>query len=291
MPLVVTHGWPGSFTEMLSILPLLTNPAAYGFDPAESFDVVVPSLPGFGFSDPPRTEGMNVFRVAEIWVELMGALGYDRFAAQGGDIGAGVTTALGLRHSQHLIGIHLNYVPGSYRPSTVTGPPLTEAEVLFSSEVAQWYDENGAYALLQGTRPQTLAYALNDSPAGLAAWILEKFRDWSDCNGDLYSRFSRDELLTNVTLYWMTQTIASSFGMYVEGRKSPLHFSPNDFIRSPCAIACFPKEISKPPREWVERGYNVRRWTTMPRGGHFAAAEEPELLAGDIRAFFRDLRS
>jgi len=291
MPLVLTHGWPGSFTEMLAIIPLLTNPGAYGFDPAESFDVVVPSLPGFGFSDRPHTEGMNVFRVADIWVELMGALGYDRFAAQGGDIGAGVSTALGLRHSQHLIGIHLNYIPGSYRPFTVTGPPLTEAEVLFSSEAAQWYDENGAYAHLQGTKPQTLAYALTDSPSGLAAWILEKFRDWSDCNGDLYSRFSRDELLTNVTLYWMTETISSSFQMYVEGRKSPLHFSSNEFIRTPCAIARFPKEITKPPREWVERGFNVRRWTIMPRGGHFAAAEEPELLAGDIRAFFRELRA
>ena len=290
MPLVLTHGWPGSFTEMLAIIPFLTNPDASGFDPAESFDVVIPSLPGFGFSDRPRTEGMNTFRVADIWVELMGALGYSRFAAQGGDIGAGVSTALGLRHSQHLIGIHLNYIPGSYRPFTVTGPPLTKAEALFSSEAAQWYDENGAYAHLQGTRPQTLAYALNDSPTGLAAWILEKFRDWSDCDGDLYSRFSRDELLTNVTLYWMTETISSSFRMYVEGRNSPLHFSSNEFIRTPCAVACFPKEITQPPREWVERGFNVRRWTIMPRGGHFAAAEEPELLAGDIRAFFRDLR-
>ncbi len=290
MPLVLTHGWPGSFTEMLAIIPLLTDPAAYGFDPADSFDVAVPSLPGFGFSDRPRVEGMNVFRVADIWVELMKALGYDRFAAQGGDIGAGVSTALGLQHSEHLTGLHLNYIPGSYRPSTATGPALTEAELRFSTETAQWYDENGAYAHLQGTRPQTPAYALNDSPSGLAACILEKFRDWSDCNGDLYSRFSRDELLTNVTLYWMTETISSSFRMYAEGRKCPLHFSPNDFIRTPCAVACFPKEISTPPREGIKRGFNVQRWTIMPRGGHFAAAEEPQMLAGDIRAFFRNLR-
>jgi hypothetical protein len=167
---------------------------------------------------------------------------------------------------------------------------LTHAEHNFVAEAAQWYDQNGAYAHLQGTRPQTPAYALNDSPAGLAAWILEKFRDWSDCGGDLYSRFSRDELLTNVTLYWMTETISSSFRMYYEGKRVPLQFAEGDFVNPPCAIACFPKEISIPPRSWVERGYNVQRWTKMARGGHFAAAEEPEVLAADMQTFFTDLR-
>jgi pimeloyl-ACP methyl ester carboxylesterase len=291
MPLILTHGWPGSFAEMLEIIPLLTDPAAHGFDAADSFDVVVPSLPGFGFSDRPADEGMNAYRVADIWVELMHVLGYERFAAQGGDLGAGVSTALGLRHSEHITGIHLNFIPGSYRPHVPNDMALTPAEQKFAGEAAQWYDRNGAYAHLQGTRPQTPAYALNDSPAGLAAWILEKLREWSDCEGDLYSSFSRDELLTNATLYWMTETISSSFRMYYEGRRAPLYFAEGEFVHSPCAIACFPREINFPPRKWVERGYNVQRWTEMPRGGHFAAAEEPELLAADIRAFFRTLRT
>jgi pimeloyl-ACP methyl ester carboxylesterase len=290
IPLVMTHGWPGSFTEMLEIIPLLVNPAEHGLDAGVSFDVVVPSLPGFGFSDRPQIAGVNVFRVAEIWVELMQALGYHRFAAQGGDIGAGVSTALGLRHSEKLIGVHLNYIPGSYRPYLAPGTEITDAERQFVADAAHWYDQNGAYAHLQGTRPQTPAYALNDSPAGLAAWILEKFREWSDCGGELYRSFSRDALLTNVTLYWMTQTISSSFRMYYEGRRTPLQFSSTDYVSSPCAIACFPKEILMPPRSWVERGYNVSRWTTMPKGGHFAASEEPRLLASDVHAFFRDLR-
>ena len=291
IPLIMTHGWPGSFLEMLEMIPLLTNPAEHGLAANISFDLIVPSLPGFGFSDRPQIEGVNSFRVAEIWVELMRALGYDRFAAQGGDLGAGVSTALGLRHSEHLIGIHLNYIPGSYKPYLAPGTEITAAERQFQAEAARWYDENGAYAHLQGTRPQTPAYALNDSPVGLAAWILEKFREWSDCGGDIYSSFSRDALLANVTLYWMTQTISSSFRMYREGRRSPLHFSPTDYVPTPCAITCFPKEIMMPPRSWVERGYNVTRWTTMPKGGHFAAAEEPELLASDLQAFFGSLRA
>lgn len=291
MPLILTHGWPGSFAEMLEIIPLLTDPDAHGFDAADSFDVIVPSLPGFGFSDRPTNNGMNAFRVADIWIELMHALGYDHFAAQGGDLGASVSTALGLRHHEHVTGIHLNLIPGSYRPHIGNKIALTAAEQDFAGEATRWYDQNGAYAHLQATRPQTPAYALNDSPAGLAAWILEKFREWSDCGGDLYRSFSRDELLTNVTLYWMTETISSSFRMYYEGRRAPLHLAEGEFVRPPCAIACFPREISFPPRKWVERGYNVQRWTEMPRGGHFAAAEEPKLLAADIRAFFRTLRT
>jgi pimeloyl-ACP methyl ester carboxylesterase len=159
-----------------------------------------------------------------------------------------------------------------------------------TASAAGWFDENGAYAHIQGTRPYTPAYALNDSPAGLAAWIVEKFREWSDCEGDVYRSFTRDELLGNVTLYWMTQTIASSFRMYYEGRKAPLCLAADDFVHVPCGIACLPKEISFPPKEWVERGYNIQRWTDMPKGGHFAAAEQPDLLAADIRAFFRPLR-
>jgi pimeloyl-ACP methyl ester carboxylesterase len=196
IPLIMTHGWPGSFLEMLEIVPLLTDPKAHGIASGCSFDVVIPSLPGFGYSERPKSAGTDAFRLAEIWVELMHALGYERFAAQGGDLGAAVSTALGLRHSKDLIGIHLNYIPGSYRPYIAPGREVTAAEQEFLSAAAEWYEENGAYAHLQSTKPQTPAYALNDSPVGLAAWILEKFRAWSDCEGDLSRSFSRDVLLT-----------------------------------------------------------------------------------------------
>ncbi len=285
MPLILTHGWPGSFLEMLRIIPLLTDPASYGGDPSASFDVVVPSLPGYGFSDRPDRTGMNTARIATLWADLMGELGYSRFAAQGGDIGASVSTMLGLRHAHRVIGLHLNYIPGSYRPYLKPGTKLAPAEEQFLREADHWYEQSGAYAHIQRTRPQTAAYALNDSPAGLAAWILEKFREWSDCNRELDRRFTRDELLANVTLYWMTETIHSSFRLYFEGRKAPLQFSETDFVHVPCAIARFPKEEPFPPREWIERGYNIQHWSEMPRGGHFAAAEEPELLAQDIRSF------
>jgi pimeloyl-ACP methyl ester carboxylesterase len=290
IPLILTHGWPGSFLEMLRIIPLLTDPANNGGDPSDSFDVVVPSMPGYGFSDRPIHRGLNTFAIAASWARLMNELGYSRFAAQGGDIGAGVSTILGLRHAPRIIGIHLNYIPGSYRPPIEEGTKLEQVEEEFLKDASRWYDQHGAYAHVQGTHPQTAAYGLNDSPAALAAWILEKFRDWSDCDGDLYRRFTRDELLSNVTLYWVTETIHSSFRLYYEGRKAPLHFGPGDFVHVPCAIAHFPKEAPFPPRNWVERGYHVQRWTEMPRGGHFAAMEEPELLAEDIRAFFRGFR-
>jgi len=251
---------------------------------------VIPSLPGYGFSDRPAAPGMNVFRVAEVWAGLMNELGYQHFAAQGGDLGAGVSTALGLRYPDRVIALHLNFIPGSYRPFLEPGTKITAAEEEFFKVIGQWVDERGAYSHVQRTRPQTAAYGLNDSPAGLAAWILEKFREWSDCDGDVYRRFTPDELLANVTLYWMTQTIHSSFRMYFEGRKAPLQFGEGEFIQAPTAIAHFPKELPFPPRTWIERGYNVQHWTEMPRGGHFAAAEEPELLAEDLRVFFRQFR-
>jgi pimeloyl-ACP methyl ester carboxylesterase len=291
MPLILTHGWPGSFLEMLRIIPLLTDPAAHGGAAADAFDVVVPSLPGFGYSDRPAQPGMNAFRVAELWVDLMAELGYPRFAAQAGDIGAGVGTALGLRHADHVIGIHLNFVSLSYRPYLQGQAPITPVEEDYIRSVGVWSEDNGAYSHIQRTRPQTAAYGLYDSPAGLAGWILEKFREWSDCGGDPYRIFTRDELLANVTLYWMTATIASSFRMYFENRRVPLQFQRDDFVHPPCAIAHFPKEILCPPRPWVERGYNVQRWTDLERGGHFAAMEQPALLAEDIRAFFRPLRA
>jgi pimeloyl-ACP methyl ester carboxylesterase len=285
IPLILTHGWPGSFLEFVKLIRLLTDPGSHGADPADSFSVVVPSLPGFGFSGQPGP-GVNAFTTADLWAALMSELGYERFAAQGGDIGASVTTGLALRHPNLLFGIHLNFIPGSYRPHLPPGTQLTAAEEGFLAEVARWRDDHGAYAHIQRTTPLTAAYGLNDSPAGLAAWILEKFRQWSD--GD--SIFTRDELLANVTLYWMTGTIFSSFRMYYEGGKAPLFFAENQRVRIPCAVAHFPRELLFPPHVWVERGFNVVQWTEMPRGGHFAAWEQPELLADDLRCFFRQFR-
>jgi len=280
IPLVITHGWPGSFLEMLKILPLLSD----------SFDVVVPSLPGFGFSDRPAQPGMNLFRIADLWAGLMTELGYDRFAVQGGDFGAAVSTILGLRHAERIIGVHLNYIPGSYRPYLEPQAQPSAVEQAYLDEATRWYVDWGAYSHLQRNEPLTAAYGLNDSPAALAAWIISKFRDWADCDGDVERRFTKDELLTNVTLYWMTQTIHSSVRLYYETKKAPVHFQSGEFVRVPCAIARFPKEAPFPPREWIERGYNIQRWSDMPRGGHFAAAEEPELLADDMRGFFQRLR-
>lgn len=290
LPLIMTHGWPGSFLEMMKIIPLLTDPEAHGGDAEDAFDVVVPSLPGFGFSDRPQRDGVNTFRIAEMWKDMMLELGYERFAAQGGDIGASVSTILGLRHPEQTMGVHLNYIPGSYRPYLRDGAEISEDETAFRESAGRWVDEHGAYWHIQATQPLTAAYGLNDSPAGLAAWIVEKFAKWSDCGGDVYRRFTRDELLANVTLYWLTGTIYSSFRLYYEGRRALLHFGPDDFVAVPCGVAAFPKEAPAPPRSWVERGYNVQRWTEMPSGGHFAAMEEPELLAADIRAFCRRFR-
>ena len=291
MPLVITHGWPSSFFEMYKIVPLLADPGSHGGDPADSFDVVAPSLPGFGFSDRPNQPGMQVQKVADIWAKLMtDSLGYQRFGAQGGDIGAGVTAVLGFAHPEKMIGIHLTSI---YRPVPYLGPSstaLTEAEKAHMDQRKHWEQAEGAYSHIQGTKPQTLSYGLNDSPAGLAAWIVEKYRAWSDCDGNVESRFTKDELLTTITIYWVTQTIGSSTRMYYENQKHLWTMKPDERIRILSGMAIFPQEISIPPREWGERSYDVRRWTKMPRGGHFAALEEPELLAEDIRAFFRPLR-
>ena len=291
LPLILTHGWPGSFAELLKLVPLLTDPAAHGGRAEDSFDLVIPSIPGFGFSDRPSRPGVGNRSVALLWHALMRGLGYSRYGAQGGDWGAGISTYLGLLHPRSLVGIHLNYVPGSYRPDLGPGTsPLTTAEVEFLDRKAQWYEDEGGYGHVQGTRPQTVAYGLNDSPVGLLAWIVEKLRAWSDCDGDVSRRFSRDEILAHVTLYWVTETIGSSMRLYRESRRTPLQLAPGERVPVPCGVAHFPLEAPHPPREWVERGYDVRRWTEMPRGGHFAAMEEPELLAEDVRAFFRPLR-
>ena len=291
MPLVITHGWPSTFFEMHKIVPLLSDPGSHGGDPADAFHVVAPSLPGFGFSDRPQQRGMQVFKVADMWAKLMTeGLGYQRFAAQGGDIGAGVTSRLGYGHPDKMIGIHLTSMT---RPTPYLGPgadELSDAEKALIDQREKWQQAEGGYAHIQGTKPQTLSYGLNDSPAGLAAWIVEKYRTWSDCDGDVEKRFTKDELLTTVTIYWVTQTISSSTRMYKENQSQTWTMGKSERIKPPSAMAVFPSEISRPPREWAERSYTLQRWTEMPRGGHFAALEEPQLLAEDIRAFFRPLR-
>ncbi len=291
MPLLITHGWPGSFIEMVKLIPLLTDPEAHGGSAEDAFDVVVPSLPGYGFSDRPTERGMNPFKVAALWTQLMTELGYDRFAAQGGDWGSTISTALGLHHAQRIIGIHLNYIAGRFLfGGTLNQTPDDESARTYIEELRAWADLEGGYSHEQSTKPQTLGYALNDSPIGLAAWIVEKFRSWSDCDGDLESIFTRDELLTNVMIYWITETINSSDRLYYETRQQPLQLSPTNRVKPPVAMAVFPKEIPIPPRTLAERGFNIQRWTVMPKGGHFAAMEQPSLLAQDIREFFRPLR-
>ncbi|HWP44619.1 MAG TPA: epoxide hydrolase, partial [Blastocatellia bacterium] len=289
LPLIITHGWPSSFFEMVKIIPMLADPASHGGDAMDSFDVVVPSMPGYGFSDRPSRPGMNSMRIGRLWAELMiEGLGYSRFGAQGGDIGAGIATCLALEYPEHMIGIHLTSLPEGYlrhEPSDVT-----RGERDFLDQYKRWSQEEGAYSSIQSTRPQTLAYGLNDSPAGMAAWIVEKFRSWSDCGGELDRRFSRDELLVNLTIYWVTETINSSMRHYFESRRDPMPFVLEQRVRTASGFALFPRDINLPPREWAERIYNIQRWTRMASGGHFAAWEEPELLVEEIRAFFRPLR-
>jgi len=291
LPLVLTHGWPGSFLEFEDLIPLLTEPDAHGADPRDAFEVIVPSIPGYGFSDRPRQPGMSNAQVAELWIALLEHLGHRRFGLQGGDWGAGISTWVARREPSRVVGLHLNYIPGSYRPGLApTSAPLSLAEEGFLESKRRWGEEEGAYGHLQATRPQTLGIALNDSPAGLAAWIVEKLRGWSDCAGDVERRFGKDQILTHVALYWFTETIHSSMRLYLESARTPLQLGAGERIKPPTAVAVFPREAPSPPREWVERGYNLQRWTEMPSGGHFAAMEEPHRLAEDLRAFFRPLR-
>ena len=281
IPILLLHGWPGSFLELLKVGRQLAA--------GDSFDVIIPSLPGFGFSSRPTTPGMNTARMADLFARLMHELGHERFACHGGDFGASVSSWLARRYPERVLGIHLNYIPGYYRPALLDGESPTPEEQQFLDGCVRWEEEWGAYDHIQGRTPLTAAYGLNDSPAALAAWILEKFRDWADCDGDLEKRFTWDELLANLTLYWMTETIHSSCRLYFES--IPLRLERGEQIAPPCGIAHFAKEAPFPPRSWIERGYNVQHWTDFPRGGHFAAMEEPEALAKDIREFFGNLRN
>ena len=285
IPLILTHGWPSTFAELLPLVPLLTDPSAHGID-GPAFDLVLPSLPGYGFSERPAQA--NYRSIGKLWHRLMRALGYARYGTGGGDFGAGVATLMALDEPSSVIGVHLS----NLELSPFTGPgtrPLSDAERIYLAQQDRWNAVERGYSAIQSTKPQTLGCALNDSPAGLAAWILEKWRSWSDSEGDLDRRFSRDFLLTMVTLFWVTGTIASSMRDYFDNRWHGVVLAPEDVVKVPTAVANFARQFAfegDPPREWAERLYNVRRWTPMPRGGHFAAAEEPELLARDIAAFY-----
>jgi microsomal epoxide hydrolase len=295
-PLILTHGYPDSFYRFLKLIPLLTDPAAFGGRVEDAFDVVVPDIPGYGFSDKPKEQG-STFRVSDLWARLMTErLGYERFGAHGGDWGSTITEQLARQHSDCVAAIHLTDVPFGHLLQRKPDDP-SPAEQKFFKKSEEWREMEGAYALIQSTKPQSLAPGLNDSPAGLAAWIIEKFRAWSDCGGKLESRFSNDELLTNVMIYWVTQSIGTAFLTYFDyanaGALTWMKQGLKNWVGSstvPAAFSLFPKDIGHPPREWAERFFNVLRWTEMPRGGHFAAMEEPDLLAAELREWFRQFR-
>lgn len=279
-PLVLTHGWPSTFAELLPLV-----------DRLDGFDLVVPSLPGYGFSARPPRVGVDRAYVARLWHRLMSGLGYLRYGAHGGDFGAGVATHMALLDPAAMTGIHLS----TPELSPYTGPgaaPLTARERAYVDHVDDWAARERGYSVIQSTKPQTLGYGLNDSPAGLAAWLVEKWRSWGDTGGDVDGRFGRDELLTTLTLYWVTGSITSSMRDYFDNRWHGTDIGPDDRVTVPTAMAVFPHEFvpeGELPREWYERLYDIRRWTVFPRGGHFAAAEEPDLLAGDLAAFFREV--
>lgn len=291
IPLLLTHGWPSSFVEMLKLISLLTDPSNHGGADSDSFDVIVPSVPGYGFSERPLQAGMTRWRVAELWAKLMDGLGYEKFGLHANDIGAVISGWLALDHPEKVIGLH-TMMPTFPPPSfDGTQPPMTEAEKAFQAFVDAWDRDEGGYQAIQTTRPQTLAYSLNDSPVGLMAWIVEKWRAWTNPDGNIEDYFSKDELLTNVMIYWATQTANSSIRSYYEREHDTRSLSPNDKIRVPTGVALTMEAVERAPREWVQRRYaDIRRWTEFSTGGHFLAAEDPELLATEIREFFRQIR-
>ena len=291
IPLIITHGWPGSIAEFLKIIGPLTDPVAHGGQAQDAFHVVAPSMPGYGFSDKPRAPGFGPEQIAEVNAALMARLGYDRYGIQGGDWGSIVSRWNAFNHPEQAIGLHINMLIAAAprgEGDPAAGVPPEELERSRARSAFYNTAESG-YSQIQGTKPQTLGYALNDSPAGQAAWIVEKFRAWCDCDGDPESVFTRDELLTNIMIYWVTQTATSSARLYYESRNAPTS-RPMGRIETPTGAAIFPYELFISPRKWAEASYNITHWTEMPRGGHFAAMEQPELLVDDLRAFFRPLR-
>ncbi|HWJ85080.1 MAG TPA: epoxide hydrolase [Cellulomonas sp.] len=287
LPLVLTHGWPDSSWRYQKVISLLTDPGAHGGDPTDAFDVVVPDVPGFGWSDRPVGGALDSIAVADLWADLMTALGYGRFGAAGGDIGSHVSRYLALDHPDRVVAVHRM----DAGLAVWQGDPaeLTPDERAWFAEVGAWGAAEGAYAAIHRTRPQTAAFGLMDSPVGLAAWIVEKLRAWSDCGGDLESRFTKDEILTNVTQYWLAGAIGSSMRMYHANAAIP----PSQLARRvevPSGFSIFQGDVVRPPRAWVERVANVVYLAEPPRGGHFAPFEEPELYARELREFFRPFR-
>jgi pimeloyl-ACP methyl ester carboxylesterase len=285
MPLLLTHGWPGSVLEFRNVIGPLTDPTSYGGKAEDAFHLVIPSLPGFGFSDKPDAVGWKVPRIAKAWAELMQRLGYTKWAAQGGDWGATVTTALGRLRPAGLVGIHLTwpFVFPEAMPTT-----LSAEEQRAVDTVASFRADGAGFAQLQGTRPQTLAYGLADSPAGQAAWIYEKLHAWSDCHGDAQALLGRDAILDNITLYWLTNTAASSARTYWENRAGPFVGSR---LEIPVAVSVFSGDILRPPESWARQSYsNLIHWNEISSGGHFAAWEQPALFTQELRDGLRVLR-
>ncbi len=289
LPLVITHGWPGSVIEFLKVIGPLTDPVAHGGDATDAFHVVCPSLPGYGFSGKPTTAGWGIRRIAGAWAELMDRLGYPRYGAQGGDWGSAVTSALARHHADHLTGIHLNMPVVPFGLLDLSD--LTESEQASLASLADYQKWESGYATQQSTRPQTLGYGLADSPAAQCAWIVEKFRAWTDCGGDPETVLTRDELLDNVMLYWLNGSGASSGRLYWESFDTSLGGGGSDPIGVPTGCSIFPKEIIRLSRRWAETGFtDLRYWNELDRGGHFAAFEQPELFVAEVRACFRLMR-
>ena len=283
-PLIITHGWPGSIVEFHKVIQPLVDPTKHGGKAEDAFHVVCPSLPGYGFSGKPSQSGWGVEKIAETWDQLMVRLGYENYGAQGGDWGAAVTTQIG-RNIGHCDAIHINMPIGRPTPESLQDPTDEEKSAL---EGLTYYQEwDSGYSKQQSTRPQTLGYGLVDSPVGQMAWIIEKFWSWMDCDGHPENTLTRDELLDNVMLYWLTASGASSARLYWESFGS---FGGGDKVELPTGVASFPKEIIRSPRRWCEESYNLTHWTTMPKGGHFGAFEQPELFINDLRIFFKTIR-
>lgn len=283
IPIIITHGWPGSFLEIIKLIPLLTQ------NDECSFDVVIPSMLGYGFSSRMEEPGCNVGLMADIWTELMHQLGYEKFAVQGGDFGAGVAASIAFKYPDRIVGMHLNYIPGNYNPVLMDHEIFTEKEKEYLRNEEEWYFREGGYSLQQKTKPLTLAYGLNDSPMGLCAWIAEKMCSWADHQGSPEKVFTKEEILSNVTLYWLTETIHSSIRLYGENSKYPLKLGDKASIKIPVGIARFHYEEPFPPRKFIERGFNIQHWSDFHTGGHFPALEKPDLLAMDIIKFFKNL--
>jgi pimeloyl-ACP methyl ester carboxylesterase len=288
LPLLLIHGWPGSIVEFQQVIPRLTQPELHGGEARDAFHVIAPSLPGYAFSGPTHELGWDVRRIARAFAALMQRLGYARYVAQGGDWGAQIATRIGALDAEHCAAIHLNLpIAGPPTPPV----PLSDADKADLAAMGRFQAEESGYAMEHGSKPQTIGAALADSPVGLLAWIVEKFHGWSDCEGHPENSFTKDQLITNAMLYWVTNTITSSIRLYWESRKSGVWTQPADYVAIPTGIARYPKEqIFRPPRAWVEKQYNVTHWVEMPRGGHFAAMEVPELFSEDLRAFFRCAR-